>query len=450
MKVTFIHPDLGLGGAERLVLDAALGLQDLGHEVSVYTSHCDRNHAFMEIKKGLIDYHVYGDFFPRSIAGKFHIIGAIVRQLYLSCFVPTDSDVYIVDQLSASLPLLRLRSDSKIVFYCHFPDQLLAQRSSTIRSIYRLPWDWLEQVTTAVADEILVNSKFTRSVFAKTFTFIKRTPDVIYPCVPIAPSVTSSHMATLIAPYTTVLSINRFERKKNVELAIKAYAKLIHNPSVGAEDKLALKLVIAGGYDPRVSENIEYLSELCTLAKDLRLSYCLRHPGESLDTIDPQINVLFLPSITDSEKTVLLENSRVLLYTPAFEHFGIVPLEAMYAGTPVLAVNSGGPTETVKEDVTGWLRDADDTEAWAKVLYKVCFDDEFINSSYSKMVDNGINHIHNNFSREAMADAFEKIIEKVIKQKHRPPVFLADLTLFTLLFSALAIPIIAFLLYSFL
>ncbi len=34
-RVVFLHPDLGIGGAERLVVDAALALQSKGHQVSV-------------------------------------------------------------------------------------------------------------------------------------------------------------------------------------------------------------------------------------------------------------------------------------------------------------------------------------------------------------------------------------------------------------------------------
>ncbi|KAH0855403.1 hypothetical protein HID58_008043 [Brassica napus] len=44
--------------------------------------------------------------------------------------------------------------------------------------------------------------------------------------------------------------------------------------------------------------------------------------------------------------------------TPYFlpdEHFGIVPLEAMAAYKPVIACNSGGPVETIKNGVTGYL-----------------------------------------------------------------------------------------------
>jgi len=44
-----------------------------------------------------------------------------------------------------------------------------------------------------------------------------------------------------------------------------------------------------------------------------------------------------------------------LLYTPDREHFGIVPLEAMQLGLPVIAVNTGGPTETIRHQTTGYL-----------------------------------------------------------------------------------------------
>ena len=64
LHVAFIHPDLGIGksfrkvkrvnsintagGAERLVVDAALGLQNEGHLVSMYTAHHDQGHCFAE------------------------------------------------------------------------------------------------------------------------------------------------------------------------------------------------------------------------------------------------------------------------------------------------------------------------------------------------------------------------------------------------------------------
>lgn len=46
MQIVFIHPDLGIGGAERLVVDAALALKCKGHRVSFMTGHHDRQHCF--------------------------------------------------------------------------------------------------------------------------------------------------------------------------------------------------------------------------------------------------------------------------------------------------------------------------------------------------------------------------------------------------------------------
>ena len=51
-KIVFVHPDLGIGGAERLVIDAAVGLQNLGHKVTILTSHCDPTHCFEEARDG--------------------------------------------------------------------------------------------------------------------------------------------------------------------------------------------------------------------------------------------------------------------------------------------------------------------------------------------------------------------------------------------------------------
>ena len=65
MDIAFIHPDLGIGsltprsaklivgGAERLVIDAAVGLQERGHRVTIYTSHCDKTHCFDEARDGM-------------------------------------------------------------------------------------------------------------------------------------------------------------------------------------------------------------------------------------------------------------------------------------------------------------------------------------------------------------------------------------------------------------
>ena len=53
--IVFFHPDLGIGGAERLIIDAAVGLQNLGHRVVIYTSYRDKGHCFDEARDGKLD-----------------------------------------------------------------------------------------------------------------------------------------------------------------------------------------------------------------------------------------------------------------------------------------------------------------------------------------------------------------------------------------------------------
>jgi alpha-1,3/alpha-1,6-mannosyltransferase len=101
LKVAFIHPDLGIGGAERLVVDAAIGLQNLKHKVSMFTAHHEKTRCFKETKDGTIDVTVYGDFIPTSFFGYFHILFAILRMIYCAIMVSLfyKFDIIIIDQV---------------------------------------------------------------------------------------------------------------------------------------------------------------------------------------------------------------------------------------------------------------------------------------------------------------------------------------------------------------
>ena len=50
MRVTILHLDLGIGGAEQLIVNMATVMKELGHEVLLLTSHHDKNHCFEETK----------------------------------------------------------------------------------------------------------------------------------------------------------------------------------------------------------------------------------------------------------------------------------------------------------------------------------------------------------------------------------------------------------------
>ncbi|KAF7972970.1 hypothetical protein HWV62_10643 [Athelia sp. TMB] len=397
LRIAFVHPDLGIGGAERLVVDAAVGLQSLGHSVDIFTSHHDPAHAFEETTDGTLRVHGITPPIPRAIKGKFHIVLAHARQLHLISHVLSQEsayDVFFVDQLSTCIPFLRTLAKKRVVFYCHFPDKLLANASFTevlaskrglslLRRLYRLPMDWLEEATTTQSDVILANSKFTAAVTKANFASLREAPKVVYPGLNIAAysvSVDRSDVDVMqvSSDRPTFLSLNRFEKKKNTALAVQSFA-LLRNKFPTAKE---MRLVIAGGYDPRLQDNIDCLKSLTECASTNSLTYNIVVPSTS--RIDVPLfpctpanpDILFLLNFTTSQRTALLTatSTLALMYTPTNEHFGIVPIEAMICGLPVLATNTGGPTESVvdkpNKDKTGWLR-APDAQLWAEALGEI-------------------------------------------------------------------------------
>jgi alpha-1,3/alpha-1,6-mannosyltransferase len=128
--------------------------------------------------------------------------------------------------------------------------------------------------------------------------------------------------------------------------------------------------------------------------------------------INTDTNVLFLLSVPAQLKAMLLETANLLVYTPSNEHFGIVPLEAMLAGIPVLAADSGGPLETVVEDETGWLRPSDDIDQWTKLMCQVLFEmpDEYL----AIMGERGRRRVISEFSHTKMASRLDEEIEAMV------------------------------------
>lgn len=52
--------------------------------------------------------------------------------------------------------------------------------------------------------------------------------------------------------------MNRYERKKNIPLALKSFKLLLDRMKSSSVSPDKIKLVIAGGYDTRVTENVEH------------------------------------------------------------------------------------------------------------------------------------------------------------------------------------------------
>ncbi len=116
---------------------------------------------------------------------------------------------------------------------------------------------------------------------------------------------------------------------KNVELGIEAFLRFRRTAPEGRR----FRLVIAGMVDEK---SRPYLARLEAMA------------GEDA-------GIEFRRSPSDEELAELYATCYAVLFTAFNEDWGIVPLEAMAFGKPVLATDRGGPRETVLHGVTGYL-----------------------------------------------------------------------------------------------
>jgi phosphatidylinositol alpha-1,6-mannosyltransferase len=84
--------------------------------------------------------------------------------------------------------------------------------------------------------------------------------------------------------------------------------------------------------------------------------------------------VQFLDSIDDAALQASYQSCDVFVMPSAQEGFGIVYLEAMRYGKPVVAANFGGVPEVVQDGITGSLVEYGNEEQLARVLIELCQD----------------------------------------------------------------------------
>lgn len=111
-------------------------------------------------------------------------------------------------------------------------------------------------------------------------------------------------------------------------------------------------------------------------------------------------------SLSDDEIIALLSHTKALLF-PGIEDFGIVPVEAMAAGCPVIAYRKGGAVETVLEHITGIFFDEQTPSALAKAIAEL----EANYAQYSNR-EQYRNHVEQ-FSKKC----FNEKMQNILKQK---------------------------------
>jgi glycosyltransferase involved in cell wall biosynthesis len=165
---------------------------------------------------------------------------------------------------------------------------------------------------------------------------------VIYPGVD---TITYTPDASRRAAKPVFSYLGRLKKYKGVHLVIRAFA------AIGIPEA-ALEIAGAGDYRP----------ELESLARSLDLGDRVR----------------FLGRISEADKLALLRRSWALAFASPKEGWGITNLEAAACATPVVASNSPGIRESVRDGETGFLVPHGDVPAMSAAMRRIAESRELV------------------------------------------------------------------------
>lgn len=130
-------------------------------------------------------------------------------------------------------------------------------------------------------------------------------------------------------------------------------------------------------------------------------------------------------SFGESGRDEFLRQAKALLFPILWdEPFGMVMIEAMSSGTPVIAFNRGSVAEVVKDGVTGFIIEPDEKHKSTKWIIKKTGKDGLIEAinriydlpqaEYEHMRLASRRHVEENFTVERMVEKHEKVYKKII------------------------------------
>lgn len=344
----FVRPSLSVSGADRWAVDAAIALQDRGWAVEIAVNSHNPAWTLSEVARGQVKVTAFGGVPLWCTGGRLRALASLVNQWILLSQIRLRGpvpDLIIGDIVPQALTAMRGSfPTAAVLYYCHFPDRLGVVKSRGLYGLYREAIGRQEDRAIQAAHRVLANSHYTASAVRQTFPFLSENRlAIVHPGVrlPRATAEQGGSRSTHAAAQRMILSVARFDPCKGMDLAVEAFAGL--RMRMGPTEFARYRLVLAGGFDRRLPEVRALVARL--------------YAQVSRWGIANQVDLRFDPS--DRELDALWRGAFAFVHPAPAEHFGIVLIEAMAHGLPVLAVDQGGPLEIVIDEITGALRPPD-------------------------------------------------------------------------------------------
>lgn len=371
-KVAIVHDYFNqYGGGERVVE----AMNEVWPQASVYTSLFDRNLMGgwlkippEKIKTNLVSKLPFSDylqkhyFFAYPLAFRLQSVGRVDVVLssssYAAKFIKVPKNAIHICYLH-TVPRFLWGYDTELAKYYHRPfDRFLSPLYRFFVPAIKKPIKYFDYQVAQKIDYFVANSK---EVQKRIWEHYARESTLIYP-----PVDTSRFDLKKSRVGDYFLLISRLGGYKKVDLAVKAF------------NELGLPLKVVG-----LGPQFEYLRSIA------------------------RPNVEMLGRIGDEQVTKLLLECKALIF-PTYEDFGIVPVEAMAAGKPVLAFAKGGSIETVVAGKTGEFFEEQSADAIIKAVknfYPEKYDKEDCRRQAEK------------FSKEAFKKNITRFVEEAYQNK---------------------------------
>lgn len=324
--------------------------------------------------------------------------------------------VYPLYHRAVAADIARNPVDAILVQHSTQPLGVLRALNPTTPLVLHLHKEWLPQSDKAAirrrvrhADRISCVSDFSRSRVIRDF------PELAERCVTVPNGIDPSDFAVLPAePIAAsgapprILFAADCSPEKGIHLLIEAMNRLqpdfpkarlefLGEPRARPREELYADMgaeALAEIADLYKGDLVEALQRRMTPAVRAQVSFSGRVPHAELLARLGKAEVVVCPSICE-------------------ESFGLPAIEAMAAGTPVIAARAGGFTETIADGVTGYLVERNDPKALTDALRRVLSDP----ASARSMAAAARAHVLDRFTWQRAAERFEDVIEPLVADR---------------------------------
>ena len=356
------------GGLEKIVTEVAEGLNEkYDHEVTVLTSTREKVKPYQDNVNGIEVHYV-----PLNTS---HGKAEFIKELYfmrktLKKMLQEHFDIISIQYMGYfSAIFSTIKTDIPYSISIHGTD-VTGNQGVLIKKIQRR--------VVKRAEVVISNSYFlARELERKLLISLQDKLKVIWNGIDLinykpVEKLTTEH---------TVVSVGRFVYKKGFDVLIEAFALVV--------DKYNdVKLLIAGDGEERVK------------CEELAEEYGIKN------------NIQFLGKIPNNKIGEVFEKGRIFVCPSRNESFGIVVLEAMAMGIPVIATNSGGVCEIIDDNKYGCIVPIENPTALAnKMIELLGNEDECL-----ELRGKGLKRVKE-FSIQKVEEKYEQVFSRLLTRR---------------------------------